>query len=235
MIRRWSVALLLAVGLSGCSGGNDHTDATCHPIQIVGLRGQGQSLKANNAMGTEVAQVVDRIADELPNGEVESTAVRYPNSLDVDLDGYLADVARGQVMFATTLERLTQRCPEAKIVVIGFSQGSQVAREGLAARPDLAAKVSVLTLIASPVRDPASPFHRVDLPGEEPTQSGSLGPGPALGDLADRTVEACVRGDNVCAYRSVSPPDVEVHRRAYEAAATSKAIAQATLAVLNGH
>lgn len=230
-MRHGVIAVLLV--LAGCGTGTERSAAPgdgCPDTTIIGLRGQGQSLRANGGLGREVKGIATALSDDL-GGDVRVEAVRHRSRLG-SMAEYSEDVADGRRLLRTDLRSAIRRCPDSPMVVIGFSQGSQIAREELAARPTLAAEVDALVLVGSPVHDPDSPVTRVDLPGPAPDRAGSLGPGPDLGDLADRTVEACIAGDDVCALPAGRPQDYAIHRSAYEDPAVARAIAAAATAVL---
>ncbi len=222
--------IAIVVLLAGCGSTEAQQEpAGCPDTTIVGIRGQGQSLEANGGLGAEVRGIAEDVAEEL-GGDVDVQAVRH-RSRPAGMAEYIQDVAEGRQLLRSAVRTAAADCPDAQIIVIGFSQGSQIARAELAARPALADEVAALVLVGSPVRDPASPVHRVDLVGPEPTSGGSLGPGPDLGDLASLTVEACIIGDVVCAHDGTSL-DYTVHKHAYEARQVQQSIADATVDLL---
>ena len=226
----------LAVGcalLTGCqSSPTDEREqaSNCPAVEIVGIRGQLQSLDANGGLGREVRLIAAALADKVvSSGDVRTTAIRHASRLGT-WDEYVEDVRDGRKRLREHLESVVAGCPDTAIAVIGFSQGSQVAREELAATPRLAEHVDALVLVGSPVRDPSSPFEHVALAGGVPPGAGRLEPGPDLGELAPRTVEACITGDAVCAAGSSS--DDSIHRHAYEKSDVARAIADAAATVL---
>lgn len=235
MIGRLAGLALVSVVLAGCQGDAPEAAAEAEPsgcadVQIVGIRGQGQSLDAHRGLGAEVDGIATALADELAStGTVRKTAIRHESGLG-SWDDYVEDVAEGRELLGERLRSIVAECPDTRVAVIGFSQGSQIAREELAAEPELARAVDALVLVGSPLRDPSSPFRHVKLPGGVPSAAGRLGPGPDLGDLSERTVEACVTGDTVCA--SDGSSDLAVHRKAYEKPAVAQAIADTAADVL---
>ncbi|SKB03688.1 cutinase family protein [Aeromicrobium choanae] len=235
MLGRTVVLAVAIVALAGCHGAPSGTPAEAEPsgcpaVEIVGIRGQGQSLKANDGLGTEVSRISGALADDLGSlGTVRTTAIRHASRLG-SWDQYLEDVRDGRERLHDEVRSIVSDCPETRIAVIGFSQGSQIAREELAADPRLARHVDVLVLVGSPLRDPSSAVEPVSLPGGVPPGAGRLGPGPDLGELAERTVEACITGDAVCA--AGSSPDDTIHRHAYEEPDVARAIAAAAATAL---
>lgn len=235
MLRRITALTLASVALAGCREAAPGPSAEdepsgCAVVEIVGIRGQGQSSEARRGLGAEVEGIAELLADDVASlGTVRTTAIRHV-SRSGSWDDYLEDVADGRKRLNSTLGSIVADCPDTRIVVIGFSQGSQIAREELAAQPRLARHVDALVLVGSPVRDPSSPFHQVPLAGGVPTSGSRLGPGPDLGDLSARTVEACITGDAVCA--SDGSSDDTIHRQAYEEPRVARAIASAAAALL---
>ena len=228
-------ALVTAIAvLTGCAGGPPETpreeaSTGCPAVEIVGIRGQGQSLEAHGGLGAEVEGISGLLAADLaPLGPVRTTAIRHASRLG-SWDQYVEDVRDGRERLRSRVRAVAQDCPDTRIAVIGFSQGSQIAREELAARPRLARHVDALVLVGSPQRDPAAPVPHVSLPGGVPPGGSRLGPGPDLGDLATRTVEACSTGDIVC---TTDGSDDTIHRHIYEEPQVARAIADAAAAVL---
>lgn len=238
MPTRLLVPLLVGVlALSACGRGEarpgdeaSSRGADCPTVELVGLRGQAQSLDHHRALGAEVDGITRRIADGLARDgvrDVRTEAVRHRSRVTSTLAVFQQDVAQGRRFLASRLAAIERRCPSTRIGVVGFSQGAQIAHETLAARTDLARHVDVLVLVGSPRRDPAARVTRVDLPGPQPSAPGSLGAGPSLGALAGRTIEACITGDVVCGF--TSRRDYTIHKHAYERPAVSAAIARAAL------
>ncbi len=230
----------LAVGvlvLSGCGrgealpGGDDPARSDgCPQVELVGLRGQAQSLHHHRALGTEVDGITRRIADGLARDgvrDVRIEAIRHRSRVTSTLSVFQQDVAQGKRLLARKLTSLERRCPSTRIGVVGFSQGAQIAHETLAAHPRLARHVDTLVLVGSPRRDPDARVTRVDLPGPQPSAPGSLGAGPSLGGLTGRTIEACITGDVVCAFTGTR--DYTIHKHAYERPSVADAIARAAL------
>lgn len=231
--------VLTACGGSGSAlpGGDDTATADgCPQVEVVGLRGQSQSLGHHRGLGTEVDRVVTRMTDLLHDegvDDVKVEAIRHASHDASDLTTYDRDVAQGKRLLTKRLRAVRATCPSSKVAVVGFSQGSQIAEETLAGSTAVAKDVDLLVLVGNPRHDPAGQVTHVDLPGPEPTGHGSLGAGPALGALAARTVEACVSGDVVCNLPTSGPRDYTTHQHAYEGPAVSQAIAEAAIQVLD--
>lgn len=232
-----SLVVVCVLVLTGCSATGDDVlpEAAdgCPQVQVVGIRGQSQSLEKHRGLGTEVDGVVTalerRLADDGVD-EVDVQAVEHRSRDASDVDVYDADVAQGRRLLARQLTASVRDCPDARLVVVGFSQGAQIAQETLADDPGLARRVDALGLIGSPRHDPDAPFVRLDLPGSAATLDGSLGAGPDLGALADRTVDACLTRDVVC--DADGGTDYTVHKTGYEDAAIAQELASALHRVL---
>lgn len=227
--------LALVAPVAACSGAGDaRLDAVdgCADVQVVGIRGQSQSLEDNRGLGREVDQVARALERGLGDDDVEVTALQHRSRDTADADVYDADVGAGREELVDVLDSLTGECPDATLVVVGFSQGAQVAQETLAASPRLAARVDALGLVGSPRHDPASGATVVDLPGPPAQREGILGAGPDLGDLTTRTVDACLDRDAVC--DADGSTDLTGHKTGYEDRAVGRAVADALLRVLRG-
>ncbi|MCQ3998853.1 cutinase family protein [Aeromicrobium sp. 636] len=232
MLRQVTALALACIALASCSGGASDPSpgaqpSDCPTVQIIGLRGQGQSLDANGGLGTEVRLVSEELADDVADlGPVRTTAIRHQSRLG-GWDDYLEDVADGRARLGSEIRSIVAACPDALITVLGFSQGSQIAQEELA-DTELARHVDALVLVGSPLRDSREPFMPVMFPGGIPSGEGRLAPGPDLGHLGTRTVAACITGDAVCAGGS----DDTIHREAYEDPKVARAIADSAASLL---
>jgi pimeloyl-ACP methyl ester carboxylesterase len=232
------LACAVVLPVVGCSTGTSTTpapDDDCPDVQVVGVRGQAQSLEKNRGLGTEVDQVVTALQEDLGRDgadEVSVEALEHRSRDAADLDVYDADVTAAREELADLLRTRLRECPDAETVVVGFSQGAQIAQETLAEQPRIAARVDALGLIGNPRHNPDAGFAEVDLPGPVARLAGSLGPGPDLGDLADRTVDACLGGDVVCDADGGS--DYTIHKTGYEDPAIGREIAAALAGTLEG-
>jgi pimeloyl-ACP methyl ester carboxylesterase len=237
------VCALVLAGCGGAQGGGaEGRDSTasepgrgdrCPEVQVVGVRGQSQSLDRHRGLGTEVDGIVTALERRLDRDGVDRVAVaavRHRSRDAADLSTYDADVAQGRRLLARLLDREVGRCPGARVVVVGFSQGAQIAQETLADRPGLARGVDALALVGSPRHDPGSRFTHLDLPGPTAMLPGSVGAGPDLGALDARTVDACLARDVVC--DADGGADYTVHKHGYEDVAVGGQVADAIDRVL---
>lgn len=236
-----SVTVLAA--LTACGG--DVADPTgalpdavdgCPQVQVVGVRGQSQSLDAHRGLGTEVDGVATALEKALRDAgveEVDVDAIRHESRNADDLSVYEADVEEGRSLLRDRLEESVEECPDARVVVLGFSQGAQIAQETLGGDDELARHVSALGVLGSPRHDPEAPVRELDLAGPTASEPGSLGAGPDLGALYDRTVDGCLDGDVVCSFDGGE--DLAIHKHGYEDADVASTMADALAAlVLDG-
>lgn len=236
--RGLALCTVVAAVLAGCGRG-DATQALpdavdgCPQVQVVGVRGQSQSLDANRGLGTEVNGVASALEKRLRDAgveEIDVDAIRHRSRDAADLSVYEADVDEGRALLQERIEKSAEDCPDARVVVLGFSQGAQIAQETLGGDPDLAQDVSALGVLGSPRHDPDAPVRELDLAGPTASEPGSLGAGPDLGALYDRTVDACLDGDVVCSYDGGE--DLTVHKHGYEDPAVASAMADAVAKVV---
>lgn len=200
----------------------------CPQVQVIGVRGQSQSLEAHRGLGTEVDGVATALEKTLrADGvdEVDVDAIRHRSRNAAELGTYEEDVDEGRTKLRERLQQSVEDCPDARIVVLGFSQGAQISQETLAGDDDLASHVSALGVLGSPRHDPEAPVHELDLAGPTAAEPGSLGAGPDLGALYDRTVDACLDGDVVCSFDGGE--DLTIHKHGYEDADVAAAMADA--------
>lgn len=185
-------------------------------------------MEKHRGLGAEVDGVVTVLERRLAGegvDEVDVQAVEHRSRDASQPAVYDADVAQGRELLARRLDRSIRDCPDARLVVVGFSQGAQIAQETLAERPALAPRVTALALIGSPRHDPDAALTHLDLPGPAATHDGSLGAGPGLGRLDPRTVDACLVRDVVC--NADGGTDYTVHKHGYEDAAIAEKLATA--------
>lgn len=206
----------------------------CPDVQIIGLRGVGESLDTFDGLGPEVhgvAEVLTKRLDDADVGTVRTTALRYPNELSNDVE-YLAQQAiNGQKRLSSSLRTFVAKCPDSQLVLLGYSMGAQISHQTMSAEPELAGRIAALALIADPGRDPDGPIKTVSLDGRPLPNGGPIPSGP-IGALAERAISACATGDTVCAQGSIGPADT--HATAYQTPQAAQKIADALIAVVTG-
>lgn len=122
----------------------------------------------------------------------------YPASLD--RPPYLLSEARGIEALTRVTTAYAARCPSARIVLVGYSQGADVVSDLVhrASRGTVGldpARIAGAVMLGSPRRDPRAP-NLVAAPGR-----GLLGPRPTreLDVYRGRVYEVCAVGDPICA------------------------------------
>jgi cutinase len=207
-------ALLVAVLLllTGCGGQAPQTapaptpepsasPSSACPTLVLAFRGQGQSTRGFHGGGREAGQVAERLGSRV-------VGVRFPSSADSSYD---ADVAAG-VRMASRLIR--SAC--GRVVVVGYSQGAEVAHRVVVAHPR---RVALAVLMGDPLRDPADQVHTLALGTGTLSGRGNGGPYARFpAGVRPRVLEVCAPGDDVCnapPTGRVGPPSA-THRTAYQ-------------------
>jgi hypothetical protein len=173
-------------------------------VLVLGVRGTLEHIDADESgMGPALAALTDRIADGLASSvppiplerrgvAYPATALRYRRSLD-----------EGARMLGEELAVSSACGPEARVVVIGLSQGAEVVRRALGrcvVPPDTVAAIAAVVLLGDPTRHPAEPFQHGSgdrRPGVRARHRVAL---PAA--LAGRTWAWCLDGDRIAAHRA---------------------------------
>ena len=237
MIRSLLLAVVVAgMALAGLATGTAAAAPTCADYHWIGAAGSGQrdsaGLSANGGMGAVVYQSYQQLqADLLASGwTITAEAVQYP-AAPVPLEGglggwmdFMDSVDDGTDATAEQFEAFTERCPNTKVVLAGYSQGAMVIHRNLhylADDPHVAAAL----LIADGDRLPVDTTLNMGSAASVP--STGMGVAQEHSFLADtdtsmlppeigaRTVSVCDVGDPVCDYdpdaTEVSPADIAIH------------------------
>lgn len=227
MFRRLGLAVLIAgVGLTGLATGTAGAASSCADYHWIGAAGSGQrdaeGLTADGGMGGVVYQSYQQLrAGLLASGHtIDAEAVQYP-AAPVPLKGglggwldFLGSVDDGTDAVAKQYKAFTERCPDTKVVLAGYSQGAMVVHRNLyelADDPRLAAAL----LIADGDRLPVD--TTIDLGSAAATKDRGKGVAQEHSWVAStntsmlpaaigaRTVSVCDAGDPVCDYDSDAP------------------------------
>lgn len=239
MIRRMGLAVLVTgVALAGLATGTATAAQACGDYHFIGAAGSGQrdgaGLTTNGGMGGVVYQSYLQLqADLAASGRtISAEAVQYP-AAPVPLDGgvggwmnFMDSVKAGTEATAEQYTAFTEKCPDTKVVLAGYSQGAMVIHrnlEDLAEDPHVAAAL----LVADGDR----------LPGDTTVDLGSTATGVSAGkgiaqehsflasaptstlpvEIGARTVSVCDVGDPVCDYDpevttdALSPAALAIH------------------------
>ena len=172
----------------------------CSDVQIVGVRGSGQS-----GYGEQVGDVVRTLERDIgaSGRSVSAVALEYPAISISDSFGlvlltgeYDRSVAAGMAELRLTVDDVTDSCRETQIVLIGYSQGAQVIKQTMENTvPD--ARIASVVLLADPTRDP-SQFGLTRLGDSENERGGSFGAVALPGYLRTVAVDVCVDADGIC-------------------------------------
>ena len=95
-------------------------------VHIIGIRGTAEEPGFGALKG-----VVDKIEESLPGSD--SLAIDYPGSgisvgddgeLDFNIFQYISSITEGLAKISAEIEDFSQRCPNTRIVILGYSQAS---------------------------------------------------------------------------------------------------------------
>lgn len=113
-------------------------EASCPPVQIIAARGTNQA----PGMGPALSQLATTIKQKLPNLHAEG--LQYPASM---LPTYEASEMVGVRNMTTYIKSYADMCPKTKQVIMGYSQGAQVAMDALCgvSTPGWPAKTAALS------------------------------------------------------------------------------------------
>lgn len=201
----------------------------CADLIVEGLRGQTQSASKNQGVGHEVLVTFDSLVAHLPRHSgttVRLAAIDYPALAEATESRYLQDVETGRRRLAASMASDGKACPESLFVMLGYSEGAQVAHETIAKLPAASTKaIAAVALLADPLRNPHDPIA-LETYGTGPLDGrGNAGYGNHFSStIRDRVVSFCVRTDNVCnaplggRIGGIS----DAHRSFYEKASTAQ-------------
>lgn len=194
----------------------------CDDVVVVGARGSGQALPEDlGAVDDEpLADYVEGVREGLAAADISMTFRQVPYEArdfpfpDVitELEPFVASLYTGGEVTEATLQQVSADCPDAMVVVTGFSQGAAAASTALRSlSPTLHDRVVSAQLFSDPLRR-----------GDDPTADGGApaeldGAMQVFGDItrhlpdwvADRATTWCLPDDDVCALRrgtDVNPP-----------------------------
>jgi cutinase len=174
-------------------------EETCTDVTVIGVAGSGQG----GGTGPQVRAVADRVEGILTAARrtVSVRALDYPaidlvRTLGLALfDGrYRESVDAGITNLEAEVIATTAACPETAVVIIGYSQGAQVARNTLS-RLSPAARVAAVALIADPTTTLDDGVVRIGAVGSD---RGTLGAVSVPLRIRSRTIDICAPGDVFC-------------------------------------
>jgi cutinase len=184
-LRTRAAAVLSVAAATAAVGGTTFaapsTAATCTDIHVVFARGSGEA----PGLGITGSPFVDAVRSNAAGSSVSSYAVNYAAALDQSSAGAGAtDMTNHVVQYAAD-------CPNAKIVLGGYSQGASVTDisigiptllgQGRTIPSNLSSRVSAVVVFGNPLRLTG---------GTIPTSSPTYG---------SKALDDCNLGDPVCA------------------------------------
>jgi hypothetical protein len=185
--------------------------AGCAAGYFVAARGTGQNPTAegDNAYAAGLGLRGLRTYEDarrrlgLSRSTFQAAMVNYPAAplswRFLDFSNYRRSVAAGAAATRDRVVGITARCPRARVVVFGYSQGAHAVGNAFAALPARAkSRVLTLQLFADPVRngtDPAVQYRPVADPGH-----GIVGTRSRLTGTTDplQVSSWCLPADDVC-------------------------------------
>jgi Cutinase len=217
----------------GLTTGVAHADPSCPDVHWMGAAGSGErdfdpvddpgyDPTAHNGMGPVVYQSYRALERQLQQDgrTITAEAVEYPAKKVPDDPGvldwadFIGSVDVGKAALEGQYAAFTQRCPNTKVVLAGYSQGAMVVHRNLhalAGTPNLAAAL----LIADGDRIPDDNTVKIGSATSDPEAVGGAAQDwPILAhapteklpaNLGTRTISVCDAGDVVCDY----DPDAE--------------------------
>jgi hypothetical protein len=102
----------------------------CSNVELIGVRGSGESYSGNYGMGTTIAGLYERVKARKPSSQtLQSYGLEYPavnvaewwNAWD-----YFPSVWEGDEHLENRVKGDASACPSMKILIAGFSQGAHV-------------------------------------------------------------------------------------------------------------
>ncbi|KDE99773.1 cutinase [Mycolicibacterium aromaticivorans JS19b1 = JCM 16368] len=237
MIGRLGSAVLAAgIALAGLTAATASAAPGCADYHWIGAAGSGQrdsaNLTANGGMGSVVYQSYQQLKSQLAadGRTIDAEAVQYPAAA-VPLEGgisgwlgFLGSVGDGTDATAKQYKAFTERCPDSKVVLAGYSQGAMIVHRNLydlADDPHLAAAL----LIADGDRLPVDTTIKLGSTavamghGEGVAQDHSFLASTNTSELppaiGTRTISVCDVGDPVCDYNpdtgKISDAAIAIH------------------------
>lgn len=220
-----SAAAIAGATLAGLSTATAQAAPGCPDVHWFGAAGSGQrdgDLTSNAGMGDDIYQSY-RDVQRLVTADgrtMTAEAVEYPAVPVPDDDGgvgewlgFMGSVDAGASALESQYTAFTQRCPESKVVLAGYSQGAMVVHRNLHAagtNPNLVAAL----LIADGDRLPADPTINIGSVTSVPGAGKGVAqdwpilahaPAPLPPAIGARTISVCELNDAVCDY----DPDAE--------------------------
>lgn len=183
--------------------------AACPRYELIGARGSGQrSLPQQQRMGAEVFDLFKRLGLALPGAELRGYGVQYSAvSVWPTVAGaaaflhfggaYTSSVREGADDAMLAFTSFHKRCPGARFILAGYSQGAQVMGDVLQRRMSAAQRALVAAVALF-----GDPYFRADSFSArtgDPSRFGIFGARPEWApDLAGKAFSYCHARDPIC-------------------------------------
>ncbi|KAG6902120.1 hypothetical protein C0995_004066 [Termitomyces sp. Mi166 len=158
----------------------------CSAVHVITARASTEP-PGEGIIGAVVTTIVDGSSQT-----VSREAIAYPATLT----NYLVSESEGVTAMKTQLAAQASACPDTKIVLMGYSQGAQVAGDVLASRATGSDKVVATILMGDPGHVAGEPFQK----GTANAVSGLFPRAPGTLNAFASVIESfCDLGDPFCA------------------------------------
>lgn len=185
------VALLIPAQHGGIGG--------CEDVRIIGVRGSGQVGYGEQVGGVvvEAAGGVLRTGRTVSVHSLDYPAISVSDSFGlVLLNGdYDRSVQVGAEALRSDLDSIGDDCPLTQIILVGYSQGSQVIKTAMEHRTPID-RISAVVLLADPTRDTTQ--RGIVRVGSGLEGSGAFGSILLPNHLRTVAIDVCAVGDGIC-------------------------------------
>ncbi|KAM5430221.1 hypothetical protein McanMca71_007298 [Microsporum canis] len=162
-MQKWILTASLILPLALCvSGAAVPNNANCKAVHIIVARG------TNEEPGEGPQGPIADAIENMLGGTADSAALDYPASI---FPTYAKSVATGVTNMKKMITEYATRCPQSKLVLMGFSQGAQVIGDTLCGTdeaffpstepiaPTLGKKVVAAVLMGDPTHVVGAPYN----------------------------------------------------------------------------
>jgi pimeloyl-ACP methyl ester carboxylesterase len=217
--RRALLAVVLLIGAGLAVTPAAAAAPACTSVALFAVPGTGETSEAADPTASIglLAGLTDPLAQRWASDGTALAVSYVPYPATVDRPFYFTSERRGAERLARDAGAVAERCPDTRILLVGYSQGGDVVSDVLhraangtiALPPD---RIAGAIMLGSPRRDPRAP-NLLDTPGR-----GVLGPRPTreLAVYDGRVHEVCAPGDPICATENL---DVRVFREGWASGA----------------
>lgn len=195
----WVIVPVIALVISLLIPAQAAGSGPCEDVHIIGVRGSGQTDYGEQVGGivTVAARGIRQTGRTVAEHSLEYPAISVSDSFGlVLLNGdYDRSVLSGVDALRADLDTIREECPLTPIILVGYSQGSQVIKTALEDRAPVDRIASVVVL-ADPTRDTTQ--LGVVRVGSELEGSGAFGSIMFPEHLRTVAIDVCAVGDGVC-------------------------------------